>query len=59
VAWLAARLHQTDLALFWLDRALALRDPDLASIRVEPALDSLRNEPRYREVVKKVGLAAF
>lgn len=56
VAWQAARLHQTDLAVEWLEKAFAVRDPDLASIRVEPALDSLHGDPRYVELVKKVGL---
>lgn len=57
MAWTAAWLHQSDLALSWLDKAFAMRDPDLASIRVEPALESLHDEPRYRELVRKVGLA--
>jgi len=57
VAWTAARLHQTGLALTWLEKAYAAHTPDLASIRVEPALDSLHDEPRYREVLKRVGLA--
>ena len=56
VAWTAARLDLSSLALEWLDKAYAVRDPDLASLRVEPALDALRNEPHYKELVKKVGL---
>ena len=57
VARQLARIQQTDLALDWLERAFAVRDPDLASIRVEPALDSLHNDPRYQDLLKKVGLS--
>jgi TolB-like protein/tetratricopeptide (TPR) repeat protein len=56
IAGTAARLRQTDLALDWLEKALTLHTPDLASIRVEPDLDAVRNEPRFQDLVKKVGL---
>ena len=39
-----------------LDEALAQRSPMMAMLGTEPAFDSLRGEPRYRELVRKVGL---
>lgn len=52
----AARVGETDLALDWLERAWKLHDPDLASIGIEPDLDGLRGQPRFRALLKKIGL---
>ena len=40
----------------WLQRAYEQRDADLVSLKVEPALASLRTEARYRELLRRVGL---
>lgn len=47
---------KTDDALKSLESALAERDPNLQYLNVEPHLDSLQAEPRFREVMRKVGL---
>jgi TolB-like protein/DNA-binding winged helix-turn-helix (wHTH) protein/cytochrome c-type biogenesis protein CcmH/NrfG len=51
-----ALLGEKQAALDWLDRAYEVRDPDLASLKVDPNFDSLHSEPRYLELLKKVGL---
>ena len=37
-------------ALDWLDKAVRLRDPGLADIRLDPMLDPLRGEARFKQV---------
>jgi len=47
---------QTDEAFEWLDRAYAQRDPSMMCTRVEPLLKSLRNDPRFDVLLKKLNL---
>jgi TolB-like protein/Tfp pilus assembly protein PilF len=53
----AAQFGQTDLALEYLEKALAAHDPDLCSMGVEPDLDPVRAEPRFKAVLERVGLS--
>ena len=43
-------------ALEWLEDACTKRDSSLENVATEPFLAGLRAEPRYRELVRKVGL---
>jgi hypothetical protein len=43
-----ADLGDADETLRWLDSMLAYHDLTLISVTVSPALDFLRNDPRYR-----------
>jgi adenylate cyclase len=52
VAW--AQLDENDRALALLERAVADRDPDCLSLKVEPAMGRLRKEPRFQALLKKV-----
>ncbi|MCX7043100.1 MAG: protein kinase [Gammaproteobacteria bacterium] len=47
---------QKDEAFQWLDRAFAQRDGGLAEVKYDPLLRSLRKDPRYRELLGKMGL---
>ncbi len=57
-----ARLHallgQKDEAFRWLNRALEDREYALYSqgIKVSPAFDELRSDPRYKEILRKMNL---
>jgi TolB-like protein/tetratricopeptide (TPR) repeat protein len=55
IAMCYAFLGKRDDALDWLERALAQRDDGLTEVLNEPTFASLRDAPRYREVVRKVG----
>jgi predicted Zn-dependent protease len=46
-----------DRALESLERAVGDHSQMIGYINVEPALDPLRNEPRLREVARRIGLA--
>lgn len=40
----------TGEALNWLETALRLRDPYLATLKTDPRIDPLRKEPRFQAV---------
>jgi tetratricopeptide (TPR) repeat protein len=56
VARFYACMGQNDIAFEWLDRALQGRDRALTALRVDPLLDNLRSDPRFTELLRRVGL---
>jgi TolB-like protein/Flp pilus assembly protein TadD len=56
VAQLYARLDDKDHAFEWLERGLTMRDGWMIYLKQDPILDSLRLDPRFAELVKRVGL---
>jgi adenylate cyclase len=61
VAWSLASyykevLFDNDTSLAWLERAVEGRAPGLIDVNVWVPYNSLRNEPRFQAVLKKVGL---
>jgi tetratricopeptide (TPR) repeat protein len=54
---LHAALGQADEAFRWLDRAYEQRRGWLAYLNVEPMLDSLRADPRFRRLQERMRLA--
>src|ERR1700739_1238730 len=53
-ATIYAQWGNTGKALDWLDTAMRLRDPGLEYLRTDPFLDPLRNEPRFRAVMRQL-----
>ena len=55
-----ARVHayrrEIDQAFKWLDRAYQKRDPDLAMIKADSFMRTLRNDHRYGALLRKVNL---
>ena len=51
------RLGDREQALHWLNLAYQERSPYLANLQIEPRLDSLRSDPRFQELVERVGLS--
>ena len=49
-------LQETEEALAWLDKAYKDRSLWLGYLNVEPQLDLLRAEQRFKELVRCVGL---
>lgn len=56
IAAVYGALGETDLAFSWLDRGWDARDPGLLEIRFSRELDSLRADPRWAELLRRVGL---
>ncbi len=52
IAALYARLGDKDQAFEWLERAYEAHDEFLRFLRVDPAFDSLRSDPRYADLVR-------
>ena len=56
LALLFAEAGDMDAAFDHLGRAIDSRDPCLANLAVAPQWDSLRGDPRFAEVLGKMGL---
>jgi serine/threonine protein kinase/TolB-like protein/Tfp pilus assembly protein PilF len=56
LAQLYADLGDKDHAFEWLDTAYKEHDTQLFTLRTDFALDSLRSDPRYAEMVRRIGL---
>jgi len=51
-----AGLDDKDQAFAWLEKAYADRSNFLAVLRLEPMLDSLKSDPRWNDLLKRMGL---
>jgi serine/threonine-protein kinase len=56
VAFIYAALGSKDEAFQWLDTAYRLRDSGLKFLKVDSTLDVLRSDPRFQELLRRVGL---
>ena len=56
VALIYAGLRDNRQALDWLEMASKERAPSLNFLTLSPAFDGLRSEPRFIELVKRIGL---
>ena len=56
VAVVYVGLGERDSAFVWLDRSVNDRSEDLTFVKVDPGLDVLRQDRRYGELVRRVGL---
>jgi TolB-like protein/DNA-binding winged helix-turn-helix (wHTH) protein len=55
-AYLYTILGNKDRAFAWLERAYVGRAPEMASLNVDPDWDDLRSDPRFKDLVRRVGL---
>jgi len=58
VALIYTALGEKDTAFNWLDKAVAERSTFLVYSKWEPRLDSLRSDPRFKQILKQIGLPA-
>ena len=56
IAVLYARLGQKEQALSWLDKAYEERSSSLVYLKVEPSFDSLRQDPRLVDLLRRINL---
>jgi tetratricopeptide (TPR) repeat protein len=51
-----ARLGEKDLAFEWFEKAYEEHDYGLVSMKIQPTLDSLHSDPRFADLVRRLGL---
>ena len=56
IAELYAELGDKDQALQWLNTAYQERDVNLLNLKTDFALDPIRSDPQFAELVRRVGL---
>ena len=56
VAQVYAELGEKDKVFEWLDKAYREQSPWLTGIKVSPLKDKLREDPRYEELMGRIGL---
>jgi TolB-like protein/Tfp pilus assembly protein PilF len=56
VATVYAGLGDRDKAFEWLEKAYQERSPGLTWLKVEPMLDGIRSDPRYADLLHRMGL---
>jgi TolB-like protein len=49
-------LGENDKGFEWLERSYSRREAILANIKLEPELDGVRTDPRYLDLLKRLGL---
>lgn len=54
IASIHAALGDVDRAFLWLDHALLEPSALLPTIRVDPVMDGLRSDPRYRDIENRL-----
>jgi tetratricopeptide (TPR) repeat protein len=55
-AWISIGLDERDQAFAWLEKAYEEHDPYLTLLNADPVYDSLRADPRFATLLKKIGL---
>jgi len=48
-------LGETNEAFAWLERGIEQRDPKMAFLKVEPKWNNLRGDPRFQNLMRRVG----
>ena len=56
VACLYAELGDKEQAFHWFNTAYQERDRELLGLKTDSSLDTVRSDPRFAELVRKVGL---
>ena len=57
IAYVHVGLGETDRAFEWLDKAIDARDWQVGMLKVEPAFDGIRSDPRFATLLERVGLS--
>jgi eukaryotic-like serine/threonine-protein kinase len=56
IATVYAGLGDRDETFKWLEKAYQERSPGLTWLKVEPMLDNIRSDPRYADLLRRMGL---
>lgn len=56
IAYVYIGLGEKDQAFEWLNKAVERRSGELFGLKVDPVFDPLRSDPRFQELLRRVGL---
>jgi hypothetical protein len=56
IAYAYADIGDKDKTFFWLNKAVAEKAGSLEAIKVTADMDALRSDPRYVDILKRMGL---
>ncbi len=56
VACLYAAVGEREAAFEWLEKSYVVRQADLVSMKIDPALDSLHEDARFQDLLRRVNL---
>ena len=56
IALVYAGLKENDNAFEWLEKAYQAHDKGLTYLKIDPCLDPLRSDPRFQDLIKRVGI---
>ena len=51
----SAAIGETEAAMTWLERAYEERDLHLVLVNTDPRLDALRSDPRFDDLLRRIG----
>jgi len=57
MATVYASLGNNDMAFQWLEKSYEKREESLCSLKIDQKMDSLRSDPRFDDLLKRIGLA--
>jgi len=57
ILWAYIGMGKNDRAFAWLEKAYSQHSNALTTLKVDPGFDSLRNDPRFQDLLRRVGLA--
>jgi TolB-like protein/Tfp pilus assembly protein PilF len=49
-------LGDKDHAFDWLEKAYAMHNPDITTLKVDPIFKSVRSDPRFSDLLRRIGL---
>lgn len=58
IALVYAGLGNKDEAFAWLEKAYQVHDKGLTFLKMDPCVDPLRSDPRFQDLLRRVGLAS-
>jgi hypothetical protein len=56
IAILAIRVGEIDKAFYWVNEAVDDRNAGLVYLKIDPKYAPLRSDPRFAQVIRRVGL---
>jgi hypothetical protein len=59
LGWYYSYIGAKDSAFYWLNRAVKVRSPEMAHLKLDPAFKSLRDDDRYMDLYERTGHKAY